>query len=299
MSLNITCVSLDFIVCTTDRRVTEFGTQQVMTDRSAKLILLHCSDAVALITYNGIGSYAGKTPCDWLQELDARVGLARMQFVDAVKQIQDDVQARVQSLSSVSDRRHSFIIGGVVSGRPGIFVVSNYESAKDDRIQSTPQSAFSSTYAVVRRDLKPEDPKPALVLITGSTQAVDKHVAESIGRAIQQGSSAHAIKARCVKVIRDAALGANRSGAVGSSVLWAILNTKTGYSEGGLDVIGGTTLQELPWLIGKWFQMKEISVSAEEMTAGEVPCPKCRKPVPTGYRKCGNCGETLGRIRAK
>lgn len=294
MSLNIICVGLDFIICTTDRRVTTFGTQTVMTERSAKLLVLHCADAAALITYNGIGTYAGKTPCDWLQELDARVGLARLAFLDALKEIQNDVQARIQSLSGISDRRHSFVIGAVVNERPpGVFVISNYESAKECNVATTARPEFGSTYAAIRRDLKPEDPKPAIVIPTGSTEAIDWRSVQAIGQKIQEGASAYAVKALCVNAIRDAALGKKSSSAIGSSVLWAILDNKTRGVEGGLDVIGGTTLHELPWMITPLCQMKEISFSAEKMIPGEAPCPRCHQLVPIGYRICGSCKKTI------
>lgn len=72
MSLNIIAAWPIAIVAVSDRRLTDFVSKAIRTNRSTKMTVFGCADAHGVIVYNGIGlDDEGLTPSDWLMELAA------------------------------------------------------------------------------------------------------------------------------------------------------------------------------------------------------------------------------------
>jgi len=296
MTLNITVASPRFVICATDRRLTYSHTRKIVTEQSTKLTMLRCIDALSLIAYNGIGKHQGKTPADWLQELDNRVGLTTLTLKCVLQAIREEAESRIATLPTNCDRRHSFVLGAWGRGRTWICVISNYESACSEVTFDKAQDRFEISA------LPEEAGREVRVLVTGSTQDAIREDLAKIGKVAKKAGAAGAdIKNLCVKMIQHTARKRNRRGTVGSSVLWAIAERFRGV-EGGLDVPGGTAIQEMPRMIVPGMQCKDIRIEVprgEPISWGkpfplpEAQCSKCRNPVPLGYKVCGVCGTAI------
>lgn len=261
-----------------------------------KLTMLRCKDALSFIAYNGIGNHLGKTPADWLQELDSRIGLTALPFKDVLQAIRKEAKNRIETLPGNCDRRHTFVLGAWGKGRTWICVISNYESAVSNVIFNEAQDQFHIS------SLPEELGREVRVLVTGSTQDVNLDDLDRIGNvARERGAAGIDIKNLCVKMIQNTARKRNGMGPVGSSVIWVIADKFRGI-EGGLDVLGGTTIQELPRMIVPGMQLKDIRIEAPQgepiswgkpFPLSETRCPKCKNKVPLGYKLCGVCGATI------
>lgn len=72
MSINIIASWPAAIVAVADRRLTDFVSRKIRTNRSTKITVFKCSDAHGVVVYNGIGMDDDRlTPSDWLLELAA------------------------------------------------------------------------------------------------------------------------------------------------------------------------------------------------------------------------------------
>lgn len=296
MTLNITVASPRFVISSSDRRLTSSPTRKILTEQSTKLTMLRCQDALSLIAYNGIGKYQGKTPADWLQELDNKVGLSTLPFKDVLQAIREESEMRISTLPKNCDHRHSFVLGTWGHGRTWICVISNYENACNEATLDKAQDRFEISA------LPEEAGREVRVLVTGSTQDVNLADLSKIGSVAKKAGAAGVdIKNLCVQMIQNAARKRNGRGSVGSSVLWAIAERSKGV-EGGLDVPGGTVIQEMPRMIVPGMQLKDIRIELpvlEPISWGkpfplpETQCSNCRSPVPLGYRECGVCGQPI------
>ncbi len=292
MTLNITVATPRVLLAATDRRLTNPRTRAIRTERSTKLTVLEHPSGVALITYNGIGSFRDKTPADWLLELASRVQLASLPLSDALEAIRSDAEQRIASLPRGTDRRHSFVVGAWEDGRASIYVVSNYEDAVGDGAESQARARFTVSVS------KPAPGRDVLVLATGSTDHLVDSAFLKIGAvAKRRGAAGIDVKNLVAKAIASASEVGRRRSRIGASVLWAVAEIGRPV-EAGLDVPDGTTVQEMPNLIqqGLLFRQPMIAVgtAASAMwnhTYGpdETVCSNCGAPLPVGYSACGVC----------
>jgi hypothetical protein len=270
MSLNFTVASAKFILCTTDRRLTNLKTGEVVSERSTKLTHFTCADATGLITYNGIGRLDGMTPSDWLAELPS----FDIPFPALVQSIKNDCERRITRPANL-DSRHSFVIGAIVNVQPHVVLVSNYEHFETGSAAKA-RTSFDISFKRMSLDLPLTDPPAVEVIATGATNSGVKKAASEIFRMVQQGAERHCIKARCVKATRDRSYGDRRRASVGTSVLWAIVDSGNRKSIGGLDVVGGTAQWELPNVLSPIVRTKDLVISSFPINTGETSCPKCR-----------------------
>jgi hypothetical protein len=291
MSLNTTIASPRTLVLATDRRLTNMDTRKIETERSTKLTVLYCADALALIAYNGVGRYGQRTPSDWLLELQERKSLATMPLRDVLQSIKKEAEERIGTMPVALDRRHTFVIAAWGKGRTWICVISNYEKS-DGTLLAKPSCTFE-IWAM------PENPgSETRVLVTGAMQDFSREDGKRICRAASHaGAAPRDLKNLCVKVIQNTAEWRQRRGTVGTSVLWAIAERYKGV-EAGLDLPGGTQIQEAPNLITPSALFTDIRIEAprgEPLSLGkpvslpESPCTACGTPVPLGYTQCGVC----------
>ena len=220
----------------------------------------------------------------------------------ALECIAIDACARVNSLPSYyTDRRHTFVFGGYAYRVPWIALVSNYESLETSEISVTARPEFAVFFKC------PSNKGTVATIATGTLDSLKLSSLRAIRDEYRKGKSPQGIKNRCVKAIKDVEYrrrSKGLKGASGTSVVWAILNPGGGC-EAGVDVPGGTSVNELPDMITSRFQTKEAYIQAGDASAQfasrfnkatgqglivERLCRKCGTPVPDGYRKCGGCG---------
>jgi hypothetical protein len=283
------------MVCATDRRLTMPATGKIVTERSTKLTWFTCADATGFVTYNGIGKdHLGKTPSDWLLELDSNTRFSTKPFSEAVDLITLDAGFRINQLPPNVDRRHTFVVCALYLSLPTIALISNYESVHPLALNGNPKLEFFKSFTRPNVNRGPDAPPPNACLVTGSTQFVDQKRFDAIRARARGGAPAAAIRQLCIGLIRDAANRTRRQGPIGTSVLWGILDLRTGNAEEGLDVIGGSSIHESPNIIGPRYQMKDVYVSTGGDFLGpkglsESNCPICGAPIPFGYGRCGVC----------
>jgi hypothetical protein len=286
---------MDYLVCTTDRRLTLPANGKIVTERSTKLTWFTCADATGFVTYNGIGSdHLGKTPSEWLLELESNTRFSTKPFPEVVDLIRLDTGFRIRRLPGNVDRRHTFVVCALYLYLPTIALISNHESVHLPALTGDPKSEFSQSFLRANVNAGPDAPPPNACVVTGSTQFVDEKRCEAIRARARAGAPAAAIRQLCIGLIRDAANRTERKGPIGTSVLWGILDLRTGNAETGLDVIGGSSIHESPNAITTAYQMKDVYVRAGGDFLGskgltESNCPICGAPIPFGYGRCGVC----------
>lgn len=291
MTLNITVATPRFLISTTDRRLTNILTGGIISEQSTKLTQLVCRDAVSLITYNGVGKHQGQTPADWLLTLDREQNLTSLPLKDVVEAIREMADKRISALPKIQ-RRHTFVLGARQADRTLIIGISNYESVLNAETLSTPREHFEISVSTAAGN-------KVHATVSGSTQHADPEDLRKIGYVAKQpGAAGEDIKNLCVKMTRNIPLKMHGRGPVGSSVLWAIAERGAPAVQGGLDVLGGTTIETLPNLILPTIQIKDILIEpgSKSLMFGkpnplpETKCKRCQNPIPTGYKKCGVCG---------
>ena len=188
MSLNISVATMAYLVCATDRRLTIQPSGQVLTEQSTKLTRFTCADATGFVTYNGVGKYQGKSPSEWLLDLDSDVRLSAKPLSEVVDLIRVDTQSRINRLPRNADHRHSFVICAFLESIPVIAMVSNYESVHRPILNSEPKTDFSSSFLYADVDARPKALPPVACVVTGSSHLVDHDRCEVIKATCAVGS---------------------------------------------------------------------------------------------------------------
>jgi hypothetical protein len=215
---------------------------------------------------------------------------------DVLQKLSFEAQEKMGQIPRNYDRRHTFVVGAWEQDISSIYVVSNYEEANTEKVESKASDSF-----IVSKVLY-EPGGEVRILVTGATTDID---AQDCIRLLQvakkPGAAGVDIKNLCAKAISNASGRRKNKGTIGSSVLWAIAE-KYQDVQGGLDVVGGTTVQTMPNAIMPNIQIKDIRIEtprAKPITWGqpfplpENHCQKCGNPVPLGYQRCGVCGNDI------
>lgn len=300
MSLNVTLVTWDYIVCASDRRITRMAGHDtvVLSERSNKLTHFQCRGAEGFVTYNGVGWDPNfNTPSDWISEIDLFPHVGVDGFISSLKRV---MQERVRALPpTYPDRRHTFVVPCFLSGIPSIYLVSNYERLDSDKIRmvASVESTIEGPLSIL--DLKKAH-SARLILVTGATDSVPKPKLAEGGSRIPHMNSEMA-KRWAIKAIRDASFAQRnreKRRTVGTSVTWGVI-TRGGGCEVGCSVIGGTSIQEMPNFWSPTVKTKGIHFgsgpAAEHLwehgmqTVPELSCTQCGSLVPLGYTRCANC----------
>jgi hypothetical protein len=244
MSLNMVAVWPLAIVAVSDRRVTDFVSKVIRTNRSTKMTVFGCADAHGAVVYNGIGvDDEGLTPSDWLMKL-AETKLFESSLQEVLDGVKTDLEVRLQRLRARYGRktaRHTFVFGVWHEDHPKIFTLTNYESLDDGN------DLVEGNDAVTQKSFVPSLDAPVKVVSTGMMppKADLNAVSDTI-----KTKPAEYVVARCIKVVRDVAYrGGNPKGAVGAAAQWAIIGPGRDAVQCGLDVVGGRVAQEPPNII--------------------------------------------------
>jgi hypothetical protein len=291
-------------------------TGATLTERSTKLTAFACLDAKGTITYNGIGwDDDRKTPSEWIQDLNQATPFSTLRLEEVSERLRSDAETRIGRLSSAyRDRRHTYVLGVWHEGRTCIYTVSNYECASNENRAAQARPTFDVDIVT------PTPDKNVLVIATGATRQIRLKDRKRIEDAARANKSTREIKNLCAKIVKDASYGKDRRGSVGSSVQWIVIGESSQDLFYGLDVPGGTTLDEVPNLIGLSASMNSegglsvvlggqgISIKDAfiEHPAGrtkslrydpglkrfrisETPCGDCGAKIPEGYNRCPIC----------
>lgn len=298
MTLNLSFVTADYAICVTDRRLS-LPSGGIVSERGNKLTIFGCADAHGFVTYNGIGrDLAGLSPNDWLAD---KPGLARLPFDAFVEAVRNITTERLKPLAVKGyDTRHSFVIAGFAGGMPALALVSNYESLEEDGWKP----AASPELSVGIMAPTPGRLGGRMMLATGAFPDGLKKRFHALRRPAGLSAKPEAVRARMIKLVRDVAYHTDRRASVGSSVMTAIV-PRSGGADVSLDVVGGTSLQEMPNFIAPGFSMKDIYVDTSgdpefrysriqrKAMIRERRCSACRNPVPEGYARCGVCDAVI------
>lgn len=121
------------LMSVSDRRLTDFVSGQIRTNRSTKMTVFGCADAHGVIVYNGIGvDEDGKTPNEWIMSVAAQ-RVFDLPLADVLNGIAADAEPRLISLrqkyGSIKSR-HTFVVSVWEHDVPSLFerLVRKYPS---------------------------------------------------------------------------------------------------------------------------------------------------------------------------
>ncbi len=278
------------------------------------MTIFGCADAHGVITYNGIGlDDGGQTPSDWLMELEERHGIFKAPLAEVLARIKSDLESRLGAIREKygpRKARHTFVCAAWSGHKNSVDCISNYErvDTEDFKIEGAAEVEISRWV--------PSSKFPVLVMSTG-IQARRSDI-KAIGTAIRKETT-HRVKLLCVQTLKNVAFGKERgTGAVGASAQWAVLGQNRNEVWCGLDVVGGSSMQELPNLIhiaaevqlgryssqmggpgalvkdafagaGEPPSIGEYDPDGERFVFHEPACGFCGKPLPPVHRRCEVC----------
>ena len=166
MTLNITLLAPFAIYQSADFRLTDLDTGRLMTDQSAKTVILQYNSWSGFVTYTGLGSWYGRSVSefvvDWLTD-----GVARSSMNDVALHLESGgtrLLTDVQQRSGYSVR-HTFTLAGFENNAIRAFVISNFEDGRG-ATRNTAASSLSTTVRELHRN------SGAVTIVTGSSRAV-------------------------------------------------------------------------------------------------------------------------------
>ncbi len=238
MSLNLVTAWPIAIVAVSDRRLTDFISRKVTTNRSTKMTVFGCADAHGVIVYNGIGTdLDGLTPSDWLMQLAERT-LFNGKLHDVLEGVRTDLEARLRPLRTrygPKIARHTFTFGAWHNGISALYHISNFESLDgSEKLLKGSETVWQSESL----------PKPGAELRGVATGVLPpradlRAVCETI-----KTKNINQIVARCIKVVRDVAYRQGKArGTVSAAAHWAVIGPNRDQVHCGLDVVGGRVAQ--------------------------------------------------------
>ncbi len=165
MTLNVTILTPATIYQSADFRLTESG--KLITDRSAKSVVLTYSTWTGFVTYTGLGSWpnSGKALSDWVAEWLAD-GKQR-----SMAEVADRLADEGTKLLTIVQRRtgrqlpHTFTLAGFEAGFVRAFIISNFEDCFGT-VREPPDVQLTVTTRQLRAGSK------ATVIVTGCKPAV-------------------------------------------------------------------------------------------------------------------------------
>jgi hypothetical protein len=244
MSLNIVAAWPIAIVAVSDRRLTDFVSKAIRTNRSTKMTVFGCADAHGVVVYNGVGlDDEGLTPSDWLMQL-AEKKLFESGLQQMLDGVRTDLEIRLQKLRAKYDgktARHTFTFAVWHEGKSEIYNLTNYESfdGGENLVEG------SDTVKEIPCPLPPQARIQVLTTGTNPPKADLKAIGETI-----KTRDANAVVVRCIKVVRDVAYRQGKArGNVSAAAQWAVIGPKREEVWCGLDVVGGRVAQEPPNVI--------------------------------------------------
>jgi hypothetical protein len=257
MSSNVAVASPFPIVCVSDRRVVDFNSGKVRTNRSTKMTVFGCADAHGVIVYNGIGvDDDGLTPSTWLLELEAKEKLSSCGLYEVLYRVGVDLEGRLAKLRvkwGPTKARHTFLFGAWHEGAAGLYAVSNYErvDSSDVSLEGSEKVMQSESLSSIGAEIRGAN--------TGTR--LPRADLQAIAEVAKTGQT-NKLVARCVKGVRSLAYKTSiAEGAVGAAAQWVAIGPARDQVWCGLDVVGGRIAQELP---------NQINIAAEAHLGGTM-----------------------------
>jgi hypothetical protein len=177
MTLNITVLTRKTIYQSSDFRLTNIDTKQVITNASMKLVTLQYGEWEGFVSYTGIGRWKQRDTSEFI--LEWLSGLNRASFIDVVARIRDEGDRWLQEIELAWQRlRHTFVLAGFTSSQPELALISNFEDCYG---RNDPQASAALMVSSWRFQSKP------LVVLTGCKPAISRDQRRRLERFIQQG----------------------------------------------------------------------------------------------------------------
>jgi hypothetical protein len=247
LTLNITLAGPTGIHQATDFRLMRKVGQavSVQSDASPKMVGLTAGiwGWDALVTYAGLGALKGIDTSSWLNEWlkhPQRPGNLwppelpdKLSFDDMIQRVRTQ-GTNLLSQWSNNDRRHTFVIGAFVEGKPQVVLLSNYEHFAHDRADPAYANHAGPELLVSRR--RPRTPK---VVVTGTPEAVprtDRRLLRAMARA---SVAPKHIRHTLANVIRRASASYHTIGP--AALTYSLTPNDTGGLSGGGEWYGDVT----------------------------------------------------------
>lgn len=169
MTLNITILTPATIYQSADFRLTDNG--KLVTNRSAKSVILTYSTWIGFVTYTGLGRWYGKDLSDWVAEWLAD-GKQRS-MAEVADHLADEGTKLLTAYRQQFRRQlqHTFTLAGFEDGFVRAFIISNFEDCFGT-VRKSPDQQLTVTTCKLRAGSK------ATVIVTGYKLAVstdDRH----------------------------------------------------------------------------------------------------------------------------
>lgn len=163
MTLNVTILTPATIYQSADFRLTDNG--KLVTNRSAKSVVLTYSTWIGFVTYTGLGRWHGKDLSDWVAEWLAD-GKQRS-MAEVANHLADEGTKLLTAYRQQFRRqlKHTFTLAGFEAGFARAFVISNFEDCFGT-VRESPDQQLTVTTRKLRAGGK------ATVIVTGYKPAV-------------------------------------------------------------------------------------------------------------------------------
>jgi hypothetical protein len=158
-------VTLGFILATNsgihqsaDLRLTDLS-GNIYKDPSPKALVLANPGWFGIITFAGIGAITtSSTTSDWIAQVLVDLGAGRS-IDETAEHIRGGATASFRNIRR-EWRRHTFVLSGVVNGRPSLRLISNWEFANGKQLKEVESEFFISS-----RSLRRPTKDPALIVV--------------------------------------------------------------------------------------------------------------------------------------
>jgi len=156
MTLNITVLTADLIYQSADFRITGKPTH----NRSPNIVTLTYSSFTGFVTYAGIGSLWYKATSQLIAKWLTGAGDLSMADVASVLQSKGAELVAEARRSTGRLECMTFVLAGFEGGKPGVYVISNFETASGERYAT--ERSLKITYRRIGQNRK------ATTIVTGS-----------------------------------------------------------------------------------------------------------------------------------
>ncbi len=165
MTLNVTILTPATIYQSADFRLTDSQTGKLITDRSAKSVVLTYPTWTGFVTYTGIGRWRDQDLSDWIAGWLAD-GKQRS-MAEVADHLADEGTKLLTTVQRQTGRQlpHTFTLAGFEAGFVRAFIISNFEDCFGT-VRGSPDRQLTVTTRKLRAGNK------ATVIVTGRKQAV-------------------------------------------------------------------------------------------------------------------------------
>jgi len=199
---------------------------RLISDKSAKIIVLHEQDWSGIVTYCGVGRApsidTAMLLADWLKHDDGTT----FTFAEVVQRLEDVGSSWLRRFAP--GYRHAFVAAAILSKGPYIALISNYRELSGKQTSQLPRLRSE-----IRRVAS------STILVTGQERALGREDRNVLLALAKSGTDAHVLRRRMAAAIERASLHPAAGSTISRSCL-AYSLLRHGSAEGSLhgDVTG-------------------------------------------------------------